>query len=86
MQVDLVDERGVRDPLSSARVSFSCTGGEIAAVGNGDPRGQESFAYVKSHQLYFGKAVVAVRVKTGCEAMLTASLEGLKDAVIRLGR
>ena len=86
VQVDLVDERGVRDPLSSARVSFSCTGGEIAAVGNGDPRGMESFAYVKSHRLYFGKAVAAVRIGAGGEAMLTASLEGLEDAVIRLCR
>ncbi len=86
MQVDLVDERGARDPLSCARVSFSCTGGEIAAVGNGDPRGMESFAYVKSHRLYFGKAVAAVRIGVGGEAMLTASLEGLEDAVIRLCR
>ena len=86
VQVDLVDERGVRDPLAHARVSFTCSGGEIAAVGNGDPRGKESFAYVKAHRLYFGKAVVAVRVRAGGEATLTASLDGLKSAAITLHR
>ena len=86
VQVDLVDENGVPDLLSNDRVYFSCTGGEIVAVGNADPRGRESFSYVKSHKLFFGKAMVVVRLNSSGAAVLEASSPAFKSASIRLGK
>ena len=85
VQVDLVDEKGTRDPWAKNRVSFKIEGpGKILAVGNGDPRGLEPFTVVSSHPLYFGKAVAVVRRNKG-EAgpiRLTASVEGMRTATV----
>ncbi len=83
VQVDVVDEAGTRDPLSSARIGFSLEGpGEIVAVGNADPRGLESFKNTASHPLRYGKAVAVVR-RTGEGALvLRAECAGLKPAEI----
>ena len=81
VQVDLTDEKGVRDPLSSARIDFSIEGaGELVAVGNGNPRDYESFGKTDSHRLYFGKAVAVVRRIGNGEVWLTASSAGLRKA------
>ena len=80
-EVDLVDERGVRDPLCTRRVNFELEGpGEIVAVGNGDPRGFDSFKQVSSHPLYYGKAVVVVRRRGAGEIWIKAAVPGLKSA------
>jgi beta-galactosidase len=84
VQVDLVDANGVRDPWANNRVSFKLDGpGKILAVGNGNPRGHDSFKDVASHPLYFGKAVAVVRREKGVAGpiTLTASAEGVKSAV-----
>ena len=85
MQVDLVDAKGTRDPLSMARVSFRLEGpGEIAAVGNGNPKGYDSFKDTSSHPLFYGKAVAVVR-RTGVGKLtLRASVPGLKDGVLEI--
>lgn len=80
VQVDLVDADGVRDPWATNRVNFKLAGpGKILAVGNGNPRGHDSFKDVASHPLYFGKAVVVVRRDKGATGPITlsASAEGL---------
>ena len=85
VQVDLMDEKGTRDPWAENRVSFKIEGpGKILAVGNGDPRGLEPFTVVSSHPLYFGKAVAVVRRNKGAAGpiRLTASVEGMKSATV----
>ena len=85
VQVDLVDEKGTRDPWAENRVSFKIEGpGKILAVGNGDPRGLEPFTVVSSHPLYFGKAVAVVRRNKDATGpiRLTASVEGLTPATV----
>ena len=88
VQVDVVDEKGTRDPLATNRVKFAVAGpGEIVAVGNGDPRGYDSFKRTDSHPLYFGKAVVVVRRRPGSNEpiTLTASVDGLKSDSVTFG-
>jgi len=87
VQVDVVDARGVRDPRATDLIRFSLTGpGQIVAVGNGNPRGLDSFADVAKHPLYFGKAVAVVRRNTGQpgKILLTAAADGLKPATATL--
>ncbi len=86
VQVDVVDANGVRDPWAKNRVSFKLTGpGKLLAVGNGDPRGHDSFADVSSHPLYFGKAVAVVRRDKGSKGPITlrASADGLAPAEVK---
>jgi len=83
VQVDVVDANGVRCPKAANRIRFSLKGpGRIAAVGNGNARGLDSFADVSSHPLYFGKAVVILRRTPGQfgELRLEASADGLESA------
>jgi beta-galactosidase len=83
VQVDVTDAAGVRDPRATNLIRFSLAGpGEIVAVGNGNPRGLDSFADVTKHPLYFGKAVAVVRRSAGTSApiTLTASADGLTPA------
>jgi len=83
VQVDVVDAAGVRDPRATNLIHFSLTGpGQIVAVGNGNPRGLDSFADVSKHPLYFGKAVAVVRRNAGQSGKitLTAAADGLSPA------
>ena len=87
VQVDVTDTKGTRDPRATNRIRFALAGpGEIVAVGNGNPRGLDSFAETACHPLYFGKAVAVVRRKAGETApiALTASANGLKPATVTL--
>ena len=82
VQVDVVDEKGERDPLATNRIRFAIEGAaEIVAVGNADPRGYDSFKAVASHPLYFGKAVVIVRRRGEGGWKLTASADGLNSTI-----
>jgi len=86
VQVDVVDADGVRDPWASSRVTFSLEGpGRLMAVGNGNPRGLDSFKDVSSHRLYYGKAVAVVRRDKGAKGAitLTAAVDGLATAEAR---
>ena len=82
VQVDVVDEKGVRCPLAVDRISFQVEGGEIVSVGNGNPRGYDSFKETSAHPLYFGKAVVIVRRTAATR--LTADAVGLRSSVLDL--
>lgn len=85
VQVDLVDEKGTRDPLSMERVSFSIEGpGEIVAVGNGNPRAYDVFTDVSSHPLYYGKAVAVVRRTAPGAIKLVASCGSLTPATLEI--
>ena len=88
VQVDVTDAKGVRSPTSMARFEVRIEGpGEIAAVGNSNPRSMVSFRSPHDHTLWFGKAVVAVRRfrGTGAAPKLTVSVEGLKSATLEIG-
>ena len=85
VQVDVTDEKGVRDPRAENRVSFAVAGpAKILAVGNGNARGLDSFKDVSSHPLYKGKAVVVLRRDKGAKetVTLTASADGLKEGKV----
>ena len=85
VQVDVVDEKGTRDPWAQNRIAFELTGpGRILAVGNADPRAHEPFTKVESHPLYFGKAVAVVRRDRGAAGpiVLKASAKGLRSAAV----
>ena len=82
--VTLADKDGTFVPNDSRRVSFAAEGCEIAAVGNSDPRGFESFKDISGHSLCFGRAAVYLRLKPGLPARLTARAEGLDPAEITL--
>lgn len=82
VQADVVDENGVRDPLSMKLLRFSVEGaGEIAAVGNGNPRSYRAFSGTE-YEMYFGKAVVAIR-RTGTGTInVRAVADGLDGCLL----
>ena len=87
VQVDAVDAQGVRYPLATNRVAFALSGpGRIVAVGNGNPRDLKSFKDVSGHDLFFGKATVALRREGEGPLVLTASADGLRAATAAFGR
>lgn len=62
VQVDALDANGVRNPLAMNRIYFHLDGpGKILAVGNGNPMGMKSFAETDGHDLFYGKATLAIR-------------------------
>ena len=87
VRVSLVDAKGTRDPLATAKVRFRVEGdGCLVAAGTGDAGSYEPFGEASYRTLYYGQAVVAVR-KTGLgEMRLIASAEGLEDGVWSSGR
>ena len=80
VQVTLADKDGNFVPNDNRRISFTAEGCEILAVGNGDPRGMDSFKATASHPLSYGRAGVFLRVRPGEKATLTASADGLASA------
>lgn len=80
VQADVVDANGVRDPLSMKLVRFSIEGdGEIAGVGNGNPRSYRAFSG-QEYEMYFGKCVVAIRRTGNGKIKIEAQTEGLEPA------
>ena len=84
--VDVVDAKGVRDPLAEPTVRFSVAGpGEIVAAGNPDWHSAESFRDFSAVPLRLGKALVIVR-RTGEGAItVRAESEGLNAATYDFG-
>ena len=81
VQVDVLDAKGVRNPLAMNRVNFRLDGpGKILGVGNGNPHEFEAFTKTASHPLFFGKAMAVVRRDGPGELTLTVSSEGLTPA------
>ncbi|MEO6854049.1 MAG: hypothetical protein ABI410_09525, partial [Rhodoferax sp.] len=71
-------------PDAVVRVSFTATGGELAAVGSGNPHNVDSFRRGKRYT-YQGKAMAYVRPpKSAGKILLTASADGLRSASLEL--
>lgn len=87
VRVTATDEKGVPCPLAMNRVSFGLEGnGEIVSVGNGNPRGFDSFKDVSSHPLYYGQAMVIVRrTRKNGKITLAATADGFRMAKLSLG-
>ena len=59
---------------------------KIVSVGNGNPRGFDSFKDVSSHPLYYGQAMVIVRrTRKNGKITLAATADGLRMAKLSLG-
>ena len=84
LRVSVVDEKGVECPEETRRVSFAVEApGRILSVGNGDPRGYESFKDVSGHPLFHGVATAIVQLRPDAKPRafaFTASAPGLKSA------
>ena len=87
VRVTLADKDGNFVPNDNRRIGFAAESCEIAAVGNSDPRGMDSFKDTSSHPLCFGRAAVYLRLGgTGRGAKLRAFAESLDSAEVRVGK
>ena len=85
VQVDVVDAKGVRNPLAMDRVFFKLSGpGQILGVGNGNAHAFEAFTKTDSHPLFYGKAVAVIRRDAPGALSLTVSAPGLAPATAPL--
>lgn len=84
VQVTLSDKDGNFIPNDNRRISFEASGCEIAAVGNSDPRGYDSFKAIGSHPLKAGRAAVYLRLQNGAKVVLKAMAEGLSSARVEI--
>lgn len=80
VKVTLADKFGNFVPNDNRRIRFAAEGCEIAAVGNSDPRGTDSFKEPSSHPLCFGRAAVYLRYSGKDSPKLRATAEGLEPA------
>jgi beta-galactosidase len=84
VEVTLQDANGNRIPNDERRVRFEISSnGKIVSVGNGNPRGHDSFKDVASHPLRFGRMGLAVRREGKGDIILTAYADGVKSASFR---
>lgn len=84
VEVTLQDTNGNRIPNDERRVRFEISSnGKIVSVGNGNPRGHDSFKDVASHPLRFGRMGLAVRREGKGDIILTAYADGVKSASFR---
>jgi len=83
--VETVDVEGLPHPNADHKISFRITGpGTIAGVGNADMMSEEPYQGA-SRKLFHGRALAIVRSsRTAGAITLTASTEGLRDAVVHL--
>lgn len=82
VEVTIQDAAGNRIPRDERRVRFEISSaGEIVSVGNGNPRGLDSFKKVSSHPLRFGRMGLAVRRKGPGDIVLKAHADGVKSAI-----
>lgn len=84
VKVTLADKDGNFVPNDNRRISFAANGCSIAAVGNSNPRGMDSFKAVSSHPLQAGRAGVYLKLRKGQKAKLTASANGLESAEVEI--
>ena len=82
-----LEENHCRQPATLLRpVECGQDGLEIVSVGNGNPRGFDSFKDVSSHPLYYGQAMVIVRrTRKNGKITLAATADGLRMAKLSLG-
>ncbi len=83
--VTAADAHGTPCPWADTRVRFALAGpGTIVAVDNGDSRDPTPFA-ARERRLFRGECVVLVKATTSAgDITLTASTDGMPDAVIKL--
>lgn len=81
--LELVDEKGIRDPLAEKPVHFTIQGdATIEGVGNANPMSVESFTS-HSRKTWRGSNLLVVRSgKSEGDIVVTAKVEGLPDASI----
>ena len=85
VHVDVLDAKGVRNPLAANRVNFRLDGpGKILGVGNGNPHAFEPFTKTDSHPLFFGKAMAVIRRDGPGELALTVASDGLAPATAKI--
>ena len=84
VRVTLQDKDGNFVPNDNRRVTFTAEGCEIAAVGNSDPLGRESFKATSSHPLCFGRAAVYLRYACASSPKLKATAAGLESAALEI--
>lgn len=84
VQVEVVDAAGTADPHAAGRVRFAVDGGELLAVGNGNPFSFESFC-ADNCLLFNGRAVAVVRRSgTNIPVRIVARVEGLEKGCLEL--
>ena len=83
--VELVDEQGVRNPLSENLVKFSITGpGSIVGVGNANPISTESFQQPQ-RKAWQGRCLLIIKSSKQAGAItITASSRGLTSEKVVL--
>jgi len=82
--VEVLDDKGVLVPNASDPVTFSVSGGELAAVGDGSPNRMASFM-VPERRPFAGKCLAILRPTGKGTIILHASGEGLAAAEVRVG-
>ncbi len=83
--VEILDEKGIVVPDANVLVTFSIEGqGEVAGIGNGNPKGMESFKKLK-HHTFKGKCLAILRPigKSGTIKFVAKS-DGLIDTKIEI--
>lgn len=85
VQIDARDAKDVRNPLAKNQVRFRLEGpGTIIAVGNGDPLGMKPFVETDSHDLFYGKATLAIRREGVGKVELSVTADDLSPDVIEI--
>lgn len=84
VEVTLQDANGNLIARDERRVRFEISSnGKIISVGNGNPRGHDSFKDVTSHPLRFGRMGLAVRREGKGDVVLKAYADGVKSSEVR---
>lgn len=82
--VDVVDSRGHVVPDAVVEVRFDVHGGDLAAVGNGNPHNVDSFRQPRRHT-WHGQALAILRPpKRPGRVTLSAQARGLRPATLTL--
>ena len=85
VRVEAVDAAGTRCPFAADRVAFGISGpGEIVAVGNGNPKGYDSFKDIASYPLHCGQCMAVVRRTGEGRLVLSAASGKLEGASLEI--
>lgn len=80
----VVDQQGRLVPDAVVRIGFAVSGGELTAVGSGNPHNADSFRRARRYS-YHGKAMAYIRPgKAAGRIVVSASADGLAPAQLEL--